>query len=214
MGAQSEMAMTTLKAIPQECTLYMTDRCNFKCACCSRTILGVKGFKDMKLEMVKRLVSAYPAIKGFCVAGLGEPTLCPDFVEILDYLSANGKYVGLITNGTDIEKIMALKYEPCSISISLYGYDSETYHTHTGVPAAFDRVIKNYHALKGRFKNVGFSYIVNTGNYMDLEKILLFLDGLKPDFLNLHNHLAYDCKEENVKKMGGYIKEEIKRAKE
>lgn len=197
-------------SVPEECTLFMTDRCNFKCSCCSRSVLGVKNFKDMKLEVVQRLLSLYPSIKSFCVAGLGEPTLCPDFVEILDYLAANGKYIGIITNGTDVSKILALGFEPNYISISLYGYNGESYQRHTGVDA-FQRVMNNYDKLRYRFNNVGFSYILHRGNYKELETILFTCDRIKPDFLHLHNYLAYDYMDhENTKKILSVSDSEIK----
>jgi len=182
--------------IPRECTLFMTDRCNLKCAGCSRAVLGVKEFREMKLGTVKKLLSLYPSIEGFCVAGLGEPTLCTDFVEIFDFLISRGKYTGLITNGTNIDKILKLNGDPGYISISLYGYDRESYMAHTGVDA-FSRVIENYRKVKSRFKKVGFSYIVKKDNYRSLEKILSFCDELRPEFLNLVNYLAYDYKKDD-----------------
>jgi radical SAM protein with 4Fe4S-binding SPASM domain len=61
----------------------------------------------------------------------------------------------------------------------------------TGV-CAFDTVIESFSKLKLRFKNIGFSYILNKVNYKDLDKILLFCDNLKPDFIHLLNYLVYD----------------------
>ena len=178
-------------SIPHSCSLYMTDRCNFKSPGCYRSVIGIKESKEMTLATVQKLLSLYPSLDAFIVAGLGEPTLCPNFVDIVNFLKKNGKFVGVITNGTNLKKLLALSYEPNYISISLKGYDNESYLANTGVDA-FDTVIKTFSKSKSRFKNVGFSYILNRTKYKDLDKVLPLCDDLKPDFLHLTNYLVYD----------------------
>jgi glycosyltransferase involved in cell wall biosynthesis/MoaA/NifB/PqqE/SkfB family radical SAM enzyme len=178
-------------AVPTQCTLFMTDRCNFRCTGCSRAVLGVRTFRDMEVTTVQKLLSIYPSIQAFCVAGLGEPTLSSHFTSILNALMAQGKYIGLITNGTNIEPILELQHDPGYISISLYGYDEESYIRHTQVNM-FEKIITNYAILRERFEQVGFSYILTTENYHQLPKILAFCDTLHPSFLNLVNYLVYD----------------------
>ena len=179
------------RPIPHNCSLYMTDRCNFRCQGCYRSVIGVKESKEMTLATVQKLLSLYASIDAFCIAGLGEPTLCPDFVDIVDFLRGNRKYVGVITNGTNLNTLLALTYEPNYISISLKGYDNGSYLANAGV-AAFDRVMETFSKLKLRFNNVGFSYILNSTNYKDLAKVLSLCDDLKPNFLHLTNYLVYD----------------------
>lgn len=179
------------KSVPQSCTLFMTDKCNLRCAGCSRSMTGVKPCKEMKLDTVKKMLSLYPSIKSYCVAGLGEPTLCLDFVNVVDYLKEKGKYVGIITNGTNLNELLALRYGADYISISLYGYDEESYRSYCG-ENVFNKVISNFKELKERYKNVGFSYIINRQNYGEFGKVLLLCDHLRPDFLHLVNYLVYD----------------------
>jgi len=181
----------THRSIPHSCSLFMTDKCNFKCSGCSRSVIGIKHFKEMTLTTVKKLLSLYPSIDAFCVAGLGEPTLCSNFVDIVNFLRKNEKFVGIITNGTNSNRLLALAYEPNYISISLYGYDNESYLANTGM-SAYDTVIETFSKLKLRFKNVGFSYVLNKTKYRDLDKILSLCDDLKPEFLHLVNYLVYD----------------------
>lgn len=179
------------RVVPTFGNLYMTDRCNFKCPSCRRNVVGIGTSKEMTLVTVQRLLSLYPSINRFCIAGLGEPTLCQNFVEIVDFLKRIQKSVGIITNGTNPSKLLELTYEPDYISISLYGYNDEQYIPYAG-SGVFERVIENFKNIKSRFKNVGFSYIVNKTNYGTVDKILELCDKLKPNFLDLHNYLAYD----------------------
>jgi len=179
------------RTIPKTCGLFMTDRCNFKCRGCRRGILNVTDSKEMELNTVKKLLSLYPSIKSFTVAGFGEPTLCEEFVEIVKFLKENGKKVYIITNGTNIGKILQLNCKAKQISVSLYGYDTNSYIAYTGVNA-YNRVIENFLQLKGKLENVGFSYILTKSNYRNLDKIIALCDKLQPDFLHLINYLAYD----------------------
>ena len=186
---------------PTFCNLFMTEKCNFKCPGCRRNIVGINKSKEMTLPTVQRLLSLYPSITRFCVAGSGEPTLCTHFVEIVDFLKSSKKSVGIITNGSTTSKFHALRYDPDYISISLYGYNNESYRNYTG-KRIFDVVIENFKNLKDTFKNVGFSYIVDKTNYKLLDRVLRVCDALRPDFLDLHNYLAYDPdKEEEVSKI-------------
>lgn len=176
---------------PKTCTLYLTDRCNFKCVGCSRQSMGISKFNEMNLSTVKKFLELYPETKSFCIAGFGEPTLNSHFKEIVEFLLENHKYVGVITNGSCVGPLLDLTQEPNYISISLYGINNEMYHSYCGVPI-FDLVIENFKLLKERFFNVGFSYIVNKTNYQDLKSVVTLCDKLNPNFINLVNYLAYD----------------------
>jgi MoaA/NifB/PqqE/SkfB family radical SAM enzyme/GT2 family glycosyltransferase len=176
---------------PTFCNLFMTEKCNFKCPGCRRSVVGIGKSKEMTLPTVQRLLSLYPSITRFCVAGSGEPTLCTHFVAIVDFLKRSKKSVGIITNGTNISKFHELNYDPDYISISLYGYNNESYLNYTG-KGIFDKIIENFKNLKDKFKEVGFSFIVDKRNYKVLDRVLRLCDAMRPDFLDLHNYLAYD----------------------
>ena len=176
---------------PKSATLFLTERCNFSCQGCRRQHIGINKSKDMTLLTVQRLLSLYPAIERFCIAGQGEPTLCVNFLEIADHLIKIGKSVSIVTNGTNPFKMLALSYEPDSISISLYGSNRQQYISYTGSDF-FEDIVDSFKKLSGRFKNVGISFIVNKANYGELDGILSLCDEIKPAFVDLHNYLAYD----------------------
>ncbi len=179
------------RTLPTFCNLFMTDRCNLGCPWCRRRIVGINKAREMALPTIQRLLSIYPSVNRFCIAGLGEPTLCSQFVEIINFLTRNKMTVGIITNGTNISKFQALDDEPEYISISLYGYNNESYLKYTG-KRLFDKVIENFKKIKHSFSNIGFSYIVHKENFRDLDELAKLCDTLMPDFLDLHNYLAYD----------------------
>ncbi len=179
------------KATPKACTLFMTDRCNFKCKGCRRSVLNINKSKEMRLNTVKKLLSLYPNIKSFSIAGFGEPTLCEEFIDIVEFLKKEGKKINIITNGTDVKKLLNLNCRIDQIYVSLYGYDVDSYLVYTRVNA-YKRVIENFLRLKEKFSNVGLLYILTRDNYRDLERLMPLCDKLKPSFLHLVNYLAYD----------------------
>lgn len=176
---------------PSSCSLFMTDRCDFKCRGCYRSVIRIKESKEMTVTTVQKLLSSYPSLNSFTVTGLGEPTLCPSFGDIVNFLRKNKKHVGVITNGTNLSKLLGLTYKPSYISIRLKGHDNKSYLAYTGV-VAYDRIIETFFSVKSKFKNVGFSYMLNRTNYKNLEKLLPLCDNLKPDFFHLTNYLVYD----------------------
>lgn len=90
---------------PLHVTLFPTNRCNLKCAFCSCSERNLKteiSFDDFKL-IAGNLIQQ--GMKAVTIAGGGEPTLHPQFPEIVLYLKARGVEVGLVTNGYFLNKI-------------------------------------------------------------------------------------------------------------
>ncbi len=179
------------RIMPKACSLFMTYRCNFKCLGCRRSVLNVNNSKEMELDTVKKLLLLYPTIKSFSIAGFGEPTLCEEFIGIVEFLKKEEKKINIITNGTSVKEILKLTCQVDQISVSLYGYDIDSYRLYTRVNA-YKLVIENFLRLGQQFNNVGLSYILTRENYRDLDKLMPLCDKLKPDFLHLINYLAYD----------------------
>lgn len=188
------------RVLPRSCSLFMTTYCNFKCKGCRRELDEEFKLKEMNLETVQQLISVYPSIKYFVLAGYGEPSFCRNFSDVVEFLIEKKKYFGIITNGSNIKPIISLSRIPTSVSFSLYGYDRDSYLDHTGSDA-FGNVVKNFTNLKLNNYNVGFSFILNRENYFQLGKIMDLCDKLQPNFLHLHNYLPYSTDEERISKI-------------
>ena len=180
---------------PREATLYMTKVCNFYCEGCSRQTVGVKTFDDFGIEVVEKALEQYPTLNGFCLAGLGEPTLNKNFVPIVNYLKENKKFVGVITNGSNIKPFQKLDYQPDYVSVSLYGYNKKQYNDYVKLDI-FDKVIENFKELKKLNTSVGLSYFVSRDNIKNLKEVISLAENIGADFLNITNYLVYNTSDE------------------
>jgi len=182
------------KETPRSCLLYLTNKNNLKYIDYYKKNVRLKESNEMKIATIKKMLSLYPNLKVFTITGFGEPTLCSDFSDIVNFLKKKEKFVGINTDGLSFKEFLKLIDYPNYISIKLYGYDKQSYINNTGVDI-YSKVIENFIKLKKKFKNVGFLYILNRENYKDLEKILLLCDELKPKYLNLQNYFPYNSKD-------------------
>lgn len=103
--------------------LEITNSCNLNCPFCT----NAKGNSFLSLEEIKDYVSQ---IKHHCsyiyLHILGEPTLHPNFNEILDYLDENDLKLQLVTNGTLLDLYPNILSHKClrKLSISIHSVNN------------------------------------------------------------------------------------------
>jgi len=80
-------------------------RCNLDCDYCS--VMRRKTFDRLRLEDIKNYTLKLKSrgLKATILTGGGEPTLYPQFNELVSWLSGQGLKLGLITNGTTTERV-------------------------------------------------------------------------------------------------------------
>lgn len=78
--------------------LAPTNRCNLTCEFCSTM---KRGTEELSFQDTKEIVDIYAklGIKSVEITGGGDPTMYPHLAELIEYTSAKGLDVGLITNG-------------------------------------------------------------------------------------------------------------------
>lgn len=79
----------------------ITNKCNSKCLFCNDRKLRNKYYEELPVDIVKKNLTdmSRVGVKGVVFEGGGEPTVHPDFAEIITYAKSLGFQVGLITNG-------------------------------------------------------------------------------------------------------------------
>jgi MoaA/NifB/PqqE/SkfB family radical SAM enzyme len=97
---------------PISINLDLTSACNFSCPFCVDSKL-INAGKNLALEEVKKTINTLHShgLLSVILIGGGEPTLHKDFGEIVRYIKSKGLQIGIVTNGSRLEKIEAVVEE-------------------------------------------------------------------------------------------------------
>ncbi len=171
---------------PISIELHLTDCCNLKCEWCTdKELRQNKAVLDT--QVIKKLFREFWRHgTGITLEGGGEPTLHPDFQEIVTVGKQSQIDMGLITNGTvDISAcIDKLKW----VRISLDSSTKKEYQGEKGVDC-FEKVLDNI-AKMTKIRNpeqtfVGVGYVLTTRNQSNLIELIKQLDKIGVDYIYL-----------------------------
>lgn len=133
-----------VEKVPLQIDLFAVDICNLKCPMCPRQeFIPGKGYMDV--NQVKKIIDqgAEYGLSAFNFAGLGEPTLHPHLIEIIEYAKQKGIIdVNMHTNGTRLYPEFNHRLLDSGLDrliISLDSADKERYEQ-IRVGAKFDKV--------------------------------------------------------------------------
>ncbi|MFL2802116.1 MAG: tetratricopeptide repeat protein [Paracoccaceae bacterium] len=130
----------------------LTNKCNFHCVFCPSDSQK-RNLGSMNLELVKRLyteASEKKLAKTINLHLMGEPTLHPQLIEILDFGASKNIKTDLVTNGSTlvgkiVPKILGSLYG--TITASHMTPTKETYHFRGKVGLSWERYISNLRLL-------------------------------------------------------------------
>jgi MoaA/NifB/PqqE/SkfB family radical SAM enzyme len=97
--------------------IALTGKCNFRCSYCNSFSI------DVDIDLIANYFNTFEKCKHIQLTG-GEPSLHPDFREIVRLCKTKANKVGISTNGTyGIEKYLSLGVDMFSISLDDYDTD-------------------------------------------------------------------------------------------
>ncbi len=104
----------------------------------------------------------------------GEPTLHPDFLDIVEYAAKRVSMVGILTNGVylppgTIERLSKYR-EKLFFSISLDSHDPEYHDRFRGIPGAWKKTVSNIKQLTSAGYKVRVAMTVTPDNIDHLER--------------------------------------------
>lgn len=105
----------------------------------------------------------------------GEPTLHPDFLQIVEYAKKVGLVVDIFTNGLKIPDELLFKLidlKPNSISFSFYGGTAAVHDAVTCVPGSFEKSLRTMMICKCADIDTYIKSVVMQNNYHDYENLL------------------------------------------
>lgn len=171
---------------PISVELHLTDQCNLNCEWCTDRELR-KNMATLPVESIEKIFQEFSMHKtGVTLEGGGEPTLHPDFREIVDMGYKYSLDMGLITNGiVDISDcIHKLKW----IRVSLDSSNEKEYEKEKGANC-FERVLTNIEKMS-EVRNpqktyIGVGYVLTKRNTDDIVTLVKRLDKMGVDYLYL-----------------------------
>lgn len=219
---------------PISINLDLTTGCNFRCEHCIDGDIINTG-KILDFQYVKKLLQdwARAGLKSVILIGGGEPTLYPYFEEVVKFLKNLSLQVGIVSNGTKmekIEKIANLLQKKDWVRLSLDAGSNETFSKiHRPVLGiALEKIMADAKRLREKNNEfqLGFSFLIIgdnkkvkdkklTGNIKEINLAAKLAKdngftylSLKP-FISPEGERVTTISEKNLKE----IKEEIQKAK-
>ncbi|RHJ83917.1 radical SAM protein [Parabacteroides sp. AM08-6] len=168
--------------------LFVTGRCNAKCAMCFYAGEMDKKEKDLTFDEIKKISETAGEFNRLWVSG-GEPTLREDLPEILELFYKNNhiKDVNLPTNGLKPDRVVewvARFRKNCpecniNLSISLDGF-GKTHDLQRGVPGNFYKALETLRKVEERFGDDGkvlknISTVITKYNIDQVEDFMLWI---------------------------------------
>lgn len=167
---------------PISVELSLTNRCNLKCKWCSDFALRNSAMVDIDFAIIRELFRdlSENGTKGIVIEGGGEPTIYPQFRQVVECAMENNLKLGIITNGVEIpyaDYINSFDW----IRISLDAADKTQFQKWKG-DNLFDNVINNIETLFNRrnksVTTIGAGYVLTKYNEDGLEELMLKLRNI------------------------------------
>lgn len=217
-----------LKSSQLQCkqlTWFVSNKCNLSCIHCGISA-NERKFKEITLEQFQNII---PKLKEIGVEYItltgGEPLLRKDIIEIIMLLKANNFKVGMVTNGTYIEKLKNLNKENMidAISISIDGLEQN----HSLIRKSKNNFNETINAIKIAkklgVKIVSIPTCVYPSNINDLEdlKSIIFSSGADQWVLRpvspsgrAEDKKDYELSYDQIKDLLLYVKDNIQKGYE
>lgn len=187
--------------LPAKVYVEPTTRCNLHCAMCLRASWGEPA-GDMSEPTYGCVLDLAREARGeitVSFAGLGEPLLHPQIVEMIERAAQTGARTELTTNGTLLDRAAGLALLRSGLSRLWVSLDSgpggDAACSAAVGHAAADCVRENLVAFaavrSGHSVELGLAHVVSLANRDDLDGFLEFARRLSVDFVHLSHLVPY-----------------------
>jgi radical SAM protein with 4Fe4S-binding SPASM domain len=132
-----------LKSFPRRLVLELTNACNIKCIMCGRDVADFnKTLFD--LSYLRKFEEIFYSIEEITLFGWGEPTLHPNFIELLKYFNPYPVRKYFVTNGTRLKYLKDALFDN-QVDIMAVSLDGANPLTNSKIRCGsnFDEIISN-----------------------------------------------------------------------
>lgn len=160
----------------------LTNRCNFSCVHCIRSEDGPHSY--LPISIVNKALTeaqAYQPVRLVAFTG-GEPTLHPQFADIVQIVTTHGYRFTFVTNGWNFSptfaKIQPWKSSLESVSLSLDGASESTHDILRRQPGSFRRLMQAISLCHVHGVPVQLNMVVTHANRDELEAMAILASRL------------------------------------
>jgi len=162
-------------------TVDPTNVCNLHCKWCNADFIQKQNQNSLSKKTLRDIADFIKkwGVESVCIAGGGEPTLNPHTSDFINRCSKNGIKIGIVTNGTLIDKHLESLKKCTWVGVSIDAGTPKTYKKLKGADK-FNQVIKNIIKLNkvqkgelfkpGQGHGVSYKYLLHPGNIKDVFK--------------------------------------------
>ncbi len=166
---------------PRRLTIELTNICNLHCSYCLRDedALYHTPANFLSAEFLSNLITEAREVMGITnlVFTGGEPTLHPEFAQLIEIAQANEQLVSFVTNGWHFERIwptlLAHRHSITHVSFSLDGATRET-HDHWRGEGSFVRVVRAVARCRAGGIPFAFKMGLRRDTIPNLEQVAIF----------------------------------------
>jgi len=178
---------------PRLVSMWLSNCCNLKCSGCWWMAAHKASADRADAELVKKLVDELVSLgtESIEFSGGGESTLHPDFCSMAKYVKSKGVSVGVLTNGTVLNKGY-LEKSDCQIGTFSYIRTSLDYSNPKSYLAGkgvdlFETVVGNAKSLIDMrgielCPKIGFKFLLNTKNISEMADMVSLSESVGVDY--------------------------------
>ena len=175
--------------------LELTPACNNRCVGCSNVFADKRGPAPLNarrwIEIIEKL---RPHVEFLKLTG-GEPTLHPEFEQIVRHITESGLKFRLLTNGRWPRKEKLLEFlagqaSVESLLISLHGADQLSHEGFTRTPGSFEDAVETIRLAASAGLKVATSVVITKFNWDKLKTIYEFSLELGADHVAFNRYIG------------------------
>jgi MoaA/NifB/PqqE/SkfB family radical SAM enzyme len=167
---------------PQRVTIELANICNLHCNYCLRSeeVLYNNHAKFFKIDLLQRVLDEAREIAGITRVSFtgGEPTLHPQFSEVIKTVASAGLTSSFVTNGWHFDRIwpavLANRESITHVAFSIDGITRELHDRWRG-EGSFDRVVRAFSRCHRAGVPFDVKIVVRRDNMDRLEQIAIFV---------------------------------------
>lgn len=149
---------TVLKSLPRRLVLELTNACNLNCVMCGRNAAQFKP-TVFQMDWLRYFEPLLDTVEEVTLMGWGEPTVHPDFVQMLELIHRHAARIYFCTNGMRLSQLHDAIFDN-HVDVFAVSVDGATAETNARIRRGsdLDTITKSLREIKKTQNRLGLDY--------------------------------------------------------